>query len=244
MAQNNRFKTSYSPFKSRHDAPSTLENPQTSKTDQEPPARPTPPPDTRPLPVLRPARNSSRNLFSIISKFEALDAVSLPPRIPALQPAPLQVSHNSSARRRGNTRATDQLRKLSTIFSPESKTPVSRDIRHETQENAYPGQDRNMSNEHENSETNSKSVAAKSSWRNRTKRSFSPRKSKGSSRGSGRAGARSDSPTKTNIQHLGGTSNAIDTGAKKRGSSIKDMIRFYDGGISPSSCFKIVRLKC
>ena len=65
----------------------------------------------------------SINLFSIISKFEALDAISLPFKIRELQPAPLQLSRDSS-RRQAGTR-TNQIKKLSTFFSLRDKSTDS-----------------------------------------------------------------------------------------------------------------------
>lgn len=58
----------------------------------------------------------SFNLVSLVTKFEALDALSLPFKLPSLQPAPLQISPRP--RRRGGGKATGHLRRLSTIFSP------------------------------------------------------------------------------------------------------------------------------
>ncbi|PBP19093.1 mating-type alpha-pheromone receptor PreB [Diplocarpon rosae] len=60
-------------------------------------------------------RGGSFSLVSLVSKFEALDALSLPFAIPALQPAPLHISRNQS-RHRGGT-GSNCKRKLSTIFS-------------------------------------------------------------------------------------------------------------------------------
>jgi len=62
----------------------------------------------------------SHNMFSMISKFEALDAVSLPIKIPSLQPAHLQISRNSSRRQTGTENT--QIKRLSTIFSPRNKS--------------------------------------------------------------------------------------------------------------------------
>ncbi|KAE8445641.1 hypothetical protein EG329_012938 [Mollisiaceae sp. DMI_Dod_QoI] len=57
----------------------------------------------------------SSNLVSLVTKFEALDALSLPFKVPSLQPAPLEVS--SPVRRRGGGTATGAFRRLSTIFN-------------------------------------------------------------------------------------------------------------------------------
>jgi hypothetical protein len=75
------------------------------------------------IPPRRP--RASLNLLSIISKFEALDAISLPIKIPSLKPAPLQLSHNSSRRQTG-TKAS-QIGKFPTIFSPRDKSTGNHD---------------------------------------------------------------------------------------------------------------------
>lgn len=65
-------------------------------------------------------RESSLNLFSLISKFETLDVLGLPVRIKTAQPAPLQTQQNSTKKRAG-TGATHQKR-LSTIFCPGNRS--------------------------------------------------------------------------------------------------------------------------
>ena len=75
------------------------------------------------LPPQRP--RVSLGLVSMISKFEALDAISLPIKIQSLQPAPLQLSRNSSRRQTGTK--VSQIRKLSSIFSPREKNTNSHD---------------------------------------------------------------------------------------------------------------------
>jgi hypothetical protein len=67
---------------------------------------------------IRLPREISVNMISLISKFEALDALSLPVKIPSLQPTPLRLSRDSF-RRKGGTGASQQ-KNLSTIFSPRS----------------------------------------------------------------------------------------------------------------------------
>jgi hypothetical protein len=242
MSQSNRFKTSHSAFNTRYQVRQELKTPLTSTTNQDSPPRPTipqeiPPSHPPPQTALLPVRNSSLNLFSIISKFEALDAVSLPYRVPALQPAPLQVSHNS-ARKTGGTGATGQLRKLSIIFSPENKTPVSRKSQNEPQENTHPRQEReSIFTEDENTGTIKKSAVQRSSWRNRTRKNLSPRKSRSSLLGSGMGRSRSGSPVKKGLGAWSVGQMEVEGTAKKRGRSIKDMIRFYDGGTSlPPYC--------
>jgi len=63
-----------------------------------------------------PYRTSIR-LLSRISKFEALDALSGPTRLPSMRPAHLQLSQSSISGKRTDTSHT---RRLSTIFSPTS----------------------------------------------------------------------------------------------------------------------------
>ncbi|PBP17804.1 mating-type alpha-pheromone receptor PreB [Diplocarpon rosae] len=70
--------------------------------------------------ILYSPSGGSFSLVSLVSKFEALDALSLPFAIPALQPAPLHISRNQSWRR-GDT-GSNCKRKLSTIFSPRSES--------------------------------------------------------------------------------------------------------------------------
>ena len=79
------------------------------------------------IPNTTPQRSRvSGNLFSLISRFEELDAVSLPIKRKSLQPAPLQLSHASSKRPMG-VKAT-QIRKLSRIFSPKDKSKGTQEI--------------------------------------------------------------------------------------------------------------------
>ncbi|KAG4440679.1 hypothetical protein IFR05_003825 [Cadophora sp. M221] len=58
----------------------------------------------------------SFNLVSLVTKFEALDALSLPFKTPSLQPAPLKISRNSS--QHNNCAGSRYRRRLSTIFGP------------------------------------------------------------------------------------------------------------------------------
>ncbi|KAH7350940.1 hypothetical protein BKA65DRAFT_248068 [Rhexocercosporidium sp. MPI-PUGE-AT-0058] len=57
----------------------------------------------------------SFNLVSLVTKFEALDALSLPFKTPPLQQAPLETSRNSA---KHNRAGSSYRRRLSTIFSP------------------------------------------------------------------------------------------------------------------------------
>ncbi|EPE29445.1 hypothetical protein GLAREA_00605 [Glarea lozoyensis ATCC 20868] len=237
MLQNNRFNTSYSPFSTRDQAHQKLKTPLRSTANQGSPVRlAVSQESTARKPIsntaLRPTRTSSLNLFSIISKFEALDAVSLPCQIPALQPAPLQVSHNS-VKRRGETGATGHMKKLDTVFSPDNHTPTGRKTRYDTQENTHPEQEsESIFNEQETAGTIRKLTPVKSSWRNLSKKNLSSRRSRSSLLGNGRGRSRSSSPTKPRIQPWSGGMNSIESGSQKRGKSIKDMIRFYDGAFS------------
>lgn len=74
---------------------------------------------------IRAKHRISFNLISLVTKFEALDALSLPTKVRYLQPAPLQVS--PQLRRRGGGKATGRFRRLSTIFSPSRSDGGSED---------------------------------------------------------------------------------------------------------------------
>ncbi|KAE9375300.1 hypothetical protein N431DRAFT_531228 [Stipitochalara longipes BDJ] len=67
---------------------------------------------------VRVTRGINLNLLSRISKFEALDALSMPIKLPSLRPAHLQVSRNSSLLKGTET---SHRKRLSTIFSPSSE---------------------------------------------------------------------------------------------------------------------------
>jgi hypothetical protein len=235
MSQKNRFIASYSPPHTRDQIQGELKTPLASATNQGSPARSeivqeSPHRDPLPLIALRPARVSSLNLYSIISRFEALDAVSLPPRIPPNQLAPLQVPRNSM-RGRGDKGAAGQLWKLSTIFSPGIKTPVNRKIRNGTQDNLHPEQEQGATSDSEHTVTMKKLTYRKGSWRNRPRKGLSPRKSRTSMLVSGTGRSRSGSPVKTGQGAWNKDRIAAENGPKlTRGKSIKDMIQFYDGG--------------
>jgi len=67
---------------------------------------------------VRVTRGINLNLLSRISKFEALDALSMPIKLPNLRPAHLQVSRNSSSLKGTET---SHRKRLSKIFSPSSE---------------------------------------------------------------------------------------------------------------------------
>ncbi|KAK0108996.1 hypothetical protein ONS96_002833 [Cadophora gregata f. sp. sojae] len=69
----------------------------------------------------------SFNLVSLVTKFEALDALSLPFTTPSFQPAPLQLSRNSPIQKGG--KGAGYRRRLSTIFSPKRGSSEKRDNR-------------------------------------------------------------------------------------------------------------------
>ncbi|PVH80759.1 hypothetical protein DL98DRAFT_654454 [Cadophora sp. DSE1049] len=73
----------------------------------------------------RPHHGISFNLVSLVTKFEALDALSLPFTTPSLQPAPLQISRNSSRQKEGT--GFHYRRRLSTIFSPKRGSSEKRE---------------------------------------------------------------------------------------------------------------------
>lgn len=70
----------------------------------------------------------SFNLVSLVTKFEALDALSLPVTSPSLQPAPLHISRKSSRQKDG--RGSRYRRRLSTIFSPKRGSTENHDPGH------------------------------------------------------------------------------------------------------------------
>lgn len=62
----------------------------------------------------------SHHLIPLISKFEALDALSHEIQVPSLRPAPLQISRNSSSRRGGSDSAAST--HFDSIFSPRRRS--------------------------------------------------------------------------------------------------------------------------
>ncbi|KAI6711176.1 hypothetical protein JHW43_006319 [Diplocarpon mali] len=75
---------------------------------------------------LYPPRGGPFSFVSLVSKFEALDALSLPFAIPALQPAPLQISR--SPLRKRDCMGNNYKKRLSTIFSPRRGSSDRQDI--------------------------------------------------------------------------------------------------------------------
>jgi hypothetical protein len=65
------------------------------------------------------SRGINLNLLSRITKFEALDALSMPVKLSSLRPAHLRISRNSSPRKGTEAR---HRKRLSTIFSPSSES--------------------------------------------------------------------------------------------------------------------------
>ncbi|CAG8982849.1 hypothetical protein HYALB_00006659 [Hymenoscyphus albidus] len=175
-----------------------------------------------------PKRSLSLNLFSIINKFEALDAVSLPYRYPGLQPAPLQVSRNTSRRRDGHGAGMDR---LSTIFSPGGKgyegyIPLG------SEECLRPiprRQEPSVSVEECTPTTGIKR------WKGRPRKSMSPQKSNTSTTERGNRRSRSDSDLKDTSRLLSSAKTRLENGGSKRHRSIKEMIKFYDGGSETTS---------
>lgn len=173
-----------------------------------------------------PKRSTSLNLFSIINKFEALDAVSLPYRYPGLQPAPLQVSRNSSKRRDGYGGGMER---LSTIFSPGSKG-------YETYEGYIPlGSEENLRPTPRGYEpTISTEECTPNSgikrWRGPPRKSMSPQKSKILTINRGDRRSRSDSDLKDTSRLLSSAKTRLENEGSKRHKSIKERIKFYDGG--------------
>ncbi|KAH8687205.1 hypothetical protein BGZ60DRAFT_536104 [Tricladium varicosporioides] len=169
------------------------------------------------------SRTSSFNLFSLISKFEALDALSLPCRNTALQPVPLRMSQNST---RSKDRITSkQMKKLSTIFSPgEENVPQLVDSMAENLSLLLEKADLpNMQNT-----TKVDSTVKRSIWR-KSRKSISSNTSTVSTippkiRDPNRPRKRSGSSMNFSQQQT--------TTQQKRQKSIKDIIRFYDGAVA------------
>lgn len=159
----------------------------------------------------------SLNLLSLVSKFEALDAFSLPIKFPSMCPAPLQVSRNSSITRR--VTATSHKRRLSTIFSPTNENR-ERDILSPSEDDIT-------------SERDTLYLAKSRTWIPSQKYFLrKPRKSQDSSKSSDlrmRNGVRGNEDIREGIGVRSVTAPYVqnETPAKKRG--IRDMIRFYDG---------------
>ncbi|TVY45607.1 Pheromone P-factor receptor [Lachnellula occidentalis] len=159
-------------------------------------------------------RRISSNLFSIISKFEELDAVSLPIKRKSLEPAPLQLARTWSRRQTG-TKAT-QIDKASKIFSP-------KDNNNGIQEAA--GSIHGVASGQGDSKRAQGSIDERSTARRRGKDNFRKASRDGSIR-----------PHET-FQDKG----VVDTvgqgkgeGGSKRRRTIKDMIRLYDGSMNLS----------
>lgn len=168
----------------------------------------------------------SFNLFSIISKFEALDAISLPIKMPSLQPAPLQLSRNNSRRQTG-TRAS-QIKRLSTIFSPRDRS---------TEYFADVGSNDESTSVEELSIAK-ESVGAGASARRHGKGKL--RKSPPSARADAR---KSFKAFRYQDHGSGDTVIAMPErgeGGWKRRRTIKDMIKFYDGSMNEVLAFRLL----
>lgn len=171
---------------------------------------------------VRLTHGTSFNMLSIISKFETLDAVSLPIKVPSLQPSHLHISRNSSRRNTG-TEGT-QIKRLSTIFSPRNKnSDIAGGVGHIDEvtlgrEGAF------------NTEDFGGSASTRKSERGKLRKPQYPIKS-----GTSTNHAKSkDLPSHYQGEGLSDTIMATqDTleGRLKRRKTIKDIIRFYDGGI-------------
>jgi hypothetical protein len=161
-------------------------------------------------------------MFSIISKFEALDAVGLPIKIPSLQPAHLHISRNSSRRNTG-TEST-QIKRLSTIFSPRNKSSDVADEVGHIDEATSGREGRLIAPEVGGSPPTKKLERVKlrkSQYLIRPGTSTTYAKSK-------------DLPS--HYQDRGSSDTIMVTqdtlgGRLKRRKTIKDIIRFYDGGM-------------
>lgn len=169
------------------------------------------------IPNTTPQRSRiSRNLFSIISRFEELDAVSLPIKRKSLLPAPLQLSH-TSPRRQTVTKAA-QIRKLSRIFSPRDKSNGTQEVVGSIDEAALGRGD--FKGVHGILDANSSA---------RRHRKSKVRRARSSSRAS--------SMKPHDISQDKGVVDTVEQekreGGSKRRRTIKDFIRLYDGSMNP-----------
>ena len=156
----------------------------------------------------------SVNLFSLISKFEALDSLSLPTNVPTLQPAALQLSRGSH-RLRGGTYASPQKR-LSIIFSPRNHSG-------NRYRSIYSEDDFGSAGEDILGEANliTHGYAGENSGPGRIRRHKLPR-TPASIRLPGRNRKASPIAAPTTYPQIPPTRG-------NRGSAVRDIIRFYDG---------------
>lgn len=161
----------------------------------------------------------SFKLVSLVTRFEALDALSLPFKLPSLQPAPLKVSSRVYKRRGGTL--TGHLRRLSTIFSPPSRSDVDKEDPFFSEED--PASGRNNLFSLSNARASDPLVNKMNSKQLRSTKSLY---NAGSVRVKGGMSNQDHGTPKSSI-----TAPYITNESPSRSQrSIRDMIKLYDGG--------------
>jgi hypothetical protein len=184
---------------------------------------------SKPASIRGPSRTSF-NLISLITKFEALDALSLPFQSPSLQPAPLQVSPRLRKRGGGGGTVAGHFRRLSTIFSPPSGSGVDNEDPFVSEDDPLSGRETLFSS--------SKARAFGSHTSKADTRSL------GKLRGTHKRGSILITSADTQKQKYTATSNVTAPYVKNEfpsnhKRSIRDMIKLYDGGSFPAPVRKI-----
>jgi len=167
------------------------------------------------LALIRGSNRISFNLVSLVAKFEALDALSLPFKAPSLQPASLQDSPRLRRRGGGGGTVAGHFRRLSTIFSPPSRSGVGN-------EDPFVFEDDPVSRR----ETffSSSKARAFGSYTSKAGTTSSRRLQSTNNRGSN---AKKQHVTPASTVTAPYVKNEFPSNNKR---SIRDMIRLYDGG--------------
>ncbi|CZR53032.1 uncharacterized protein PAC_02910 [Phialocephala subalpina] len=174
---------------------------------------------------IRATHKISFNLVSLVTKFEALDALSLPLKVRSLQAAPLQVSPR--LRRRGGGKATGRLRRLSTIFSP-SRSSGGNDDPFFSETDPYSGRENIFSS------SNVKVTTSFSKAGTKKLRKVQSTHNGNSIRKWGR-GSKTVQESPASVVTAPYVKNEFPV---KNKPSIRDMIKLYDGAISHGSITK------
>ena len=181
----------------------------------------------------------SQKLRSLVSKFETLDTFNDEFKIPSLQPAPLQVSRNSTRRRAGTGASTGQGR-LSTIFSPVTRSQIEAVRPAETASVHMPSDLYNTTKPKYPPSTSKTKRTPSKDEQNQCKGGRLLLRSGVEVPALPSPGRKADinapmqnpvrTPTKEPSPNASSYGQGGSTG-RKRGSSVKDRIRFFDGSL-------------
>ncbi|KAF8858882.1 hypothetical protein BDZ45DRAFT_802086 [Acephala macrosclerotiorum] len=174
---------------------------------------------------IRATHKISFNLVSLVTKFEALDALSLPFKPQSLQPAPLQVSPR--LRRRGGGKATGHLKRLSTIFSSNRSGGDNEDPFF-SEDEPYPGRENLFSS------SNAKTSDSLNKQDIKKLRKVQSTRNGNSIRRWGRS-SKNVQKSPASVVTAPYVKNEFPAKNKR---SIRDMIKLYDGAISDGSITK------